>query len=90
MKCGTDEHVALELDRIMVPGIYRYFEGGMYRMLFTASSVVNASRTKTREEVVIVYVSLETGDIWTRPESDWTTIVKWPDGQSRSRFILVV
>lgn len=60
-------------------GTYRHFKGGFYCVLFDAFT--------SDMERVVVYVSLQDGQIWTRPLDDWNQRVTWPDGRLRRRFI---
>lgn len=62
------------------PGNYKHYKGNMYRVLFMAK------HTET-EEPLVIYISLENGGIFARPESMWTDLVTWPDGKTRPRFI---
>ncbi len=68
--------------RSLIPGIYEHFKGGRYHVLTVAK------HTET-EEPLVVYVALKDGGMFARPLSMWTEEVLWPDGNKRSRFVLV-
>lgn len=61
------------------PGLYVHAKGDRYRVLFTGT------HSETLEPMTI-YLSMETGEIWVRPESMWNNEVEWPDGIKRPRF----
>jgi hypothetical protein len=63
----------------VTPGLYQHYKGGKYRVLFTGT------HSETHEPLV-VYLSLETGEVWVRPETMWHDRVTGPDGTSRPRF----
>jgi hypothetical protein len=67
----------------MKPGIYEHFKGGRYRLLMVAK------HSETEEEMV-VYFSFSSGLNFVRPLSMWNEIVEWPNGEKKSRFILVL
>lgn len=68
-------------------GLHYHYKGGEYLALhITETHNHNGDRD-------IVYVSLTTGKIVTRPfkqdsrkEDAWTDLVQWPDGQKHARF----
>jgi len=62
------------------PGLYVHYKGGRYRALFTAT------HSETLVPLVI-YMSMETGEIFARPDFMWNETVQWPDGP-RARFML--
>jgi cyclomaltodextrinase len=76
----TVEHEREVASRSVVPGVYRHFKGGRYRVLFAATDSENHTKR------VVVYVSLATGEIWARPVEMFYQYVQWPDGTSRPRF----
>lgn len=59
----------------------RHFKGSKMKILHEA---VEATTGKD----VLVYIHLDTGAIWTRPTEEFNTQVRWPDGITRSRFIV--
>ena len=61
------------------PGVYRHYKGGLYRFLFTATE-------EEKQRLVVVYLSLESGRIWTRPADSWVGCVKDEDGKTTRRF----
>ena len=72
--------------------IYKHFKGGEYRLLFEARDA--SSHGDEEKDTMMVYVSLgcgrsEPGTIWIRPQREWNENVKWPDGVTRPRFVLV-
>ncbi|MGH6890493.1 MAG: DUF1653 domain-containing protein [Rhizomicrobium sp.] len=60
------------------PGQYQHFKGGLYRVLFVATH----SETG---EVVVVYSSEQTGELWVRPLSKFTEEVA-VGGRATPRF----
>jgi hypothetical protein len=63
------------------PGVYRHYKGGLYHALFLARQ----NETITPNISVVVYISMTTGDIYTRPYSDprfdsWTDQVRLDHG----------
>ena len=65
---------------IVIPGVFRHFKGGRYRVLFTAKD------SETQADVV-VYLSLTNGVIWTRTTAMFTEVVEHLDGVRRPRFV---
>ncbi len=64
-------------------GTYRHHLGGLYTVICCA-----VDSTNSRVGVpVVVYVSLSTGQVRVRDQSEFTEIVEWPDGFRRARFI---
>jgi hypothetical protein len=63
-----------------VPGLYTHYKQGRYSVLFTAT------HSETLDPLVI-YVSMQTGEAWARPEASWRESVVWPDGATRPRFV---
>lgn len=69
------------------PGtLYRHYKGGHYRVLAIARL------SEERGKSVVVYESLEKGEVWVRPLADgiadaWLDKKRWPDGVIRGRFI---
>lgn len=62
------------------PGLYVHSKGGRYRVLFTAT------HSETLKPMV-VYMSMETGEVWVRPAEMWDEVVEWPDGTHQARFM---
>lgn len=82
----TSRHTPPENE--FTPGRYQHYKGGYYR----AERLAYLS--ESRGTAVVVYTSEETGATWVRPWNDpnqdsWTTRVVWPDGEVRTRFVLV-
>lgn len=70
---------------VKVNGLYRHFKGGFYKVDCIAQ------HTET-DEPMVVYTSLETGLIWTRPLSMFTSKTdkeKYPNAQQEYRFELI-
>jgi hypothetical protein len=61
-------------------GVYEHFKGGRYLVL----TVATHSET---QEPMVVYASLDNGEIWTRPLSMWLENVQWPNGSIQARFM---
>jgi hypothetical protein len=68
------------------PGVYVHSKGGRYRVLFVAFESTN-ERAGSRS---VVYVSLTTGVIHVRAETEFFEPVLWPDGSHAPRFLLEV
>jgi hypothetical protein len=64
--------------------VYRHYNGGRYTVLFTARDSTNARDGN----LVVLYVSLTNGSIFCRDLAEFTETFKWPDGTTRSRFVL--
>ena len=69
-------------------GVFRHYKGGRYRVVAVAETHHHNG------DKDVVYVSLTTGSIVTRPlekdsrdEDSWSDIVDWPDGEKRPRFV---
>jgi hypothetical protein len=61
---------------------FRHFKGGRYVVLHLAKH----SEGETEQ---VVYLSLDYGTIWVRRLSEWEEPTnRWPDGVTRSRFVL--
>ena len=73
-RCGNYEPMNVQ------SGNYLHYKGGRYRVFFTAK------HTET-EETLVVYMSLEKGEMFARPEKMWSEEVTWPNGDLRPRFI---
>ena len=73
----TAMKTALEGDQLG-PGVYRHYKGGLYRFLFTATE-------EATKKLVVVYLSLESGRIWTRPAESWVETVT-VEGKKVRRF----
>lgn len=59
---------------------YRHYKGGSYTLLMVARNSEN------REELLAVYVSHQTQQIWVRPWTMFNELVVWSDGVRRPRF----
>ena len=64
----------------ITPGLYRHFKGGLYEILGTARNSENED-----EELLVVYRSVATNDMWVRPVSKFTNKV-FVDGFEVNRF----
>lgn len=64
--------------------VYIHHGGGRYLVLSVADDSTN-SRPGNK---LVVYVSLTYGKIKCRDLTEFFEIIKWPDGQERTRFIL--
>ena len=71
---------------MIVPGIYRHYKGGLYRVLFTAHDSTNGPREGS---TVVVYVSLTTGRINVRAADQFVEPVGAVGYASTPRFALV-
>lgn len=60
---------------------YRHHRGGTYTVLAVARS------SEARDELLAVYTSHQTQQVWVRPWSMFNEIVEWPDGVRRPRFV---
>ena len=63
------------------PGVYRHYKGGLYHALFLAKQ----NEVLSPSIRVVVYISMTTGDVYTRPYSDprfdsWTDHVRLEEG----------
>lgn len=65
----------------MTHGVYDHFKGGVY----LSTDVWEWASGKC--EPVVSYISLVYGRKFTRLAHEWQSIVRWPDGQYRSRFV---
>ena len=63
----------------IIPGRYRHFKGGEYRVLFLAR------HSETEEEMVVYQALYGEQGIWVRPASMWTEAVE-RDGRTIPRF----
>ena len=70
----------MSIPALLLGMVHRHFKGGRYVPLLAARSTVDTTE-------VVVYMSLETGEYWSRPGIEWSQPVDWPDGVSRSRFV---
>ncbi len=75
----------LEHECIVVPGgVYRHFKGSLYE-------VIGVAKHSETGEKMVVYRSLNTGDIYVRPIDMFTSDVdtdKYPDVKQKRRFQL--
>lgn len=67
------------------PGTYKHFCGGTYTVLFVAHDASNARATDAQQ--VVVYLSLATGQIYTRPLEEFIQPVVWADDTTHPRFM---
>lgn len=68
--------------RKIKPGLYRHVNGGMYRVLSTAT------HTETGEKLVI-YQDEKSGKVWAQPYETFVSPVdreKYPDARQKWRF----
>ena len=63
----------------IIPGRYRHFKGGEYRVLFLAR------HSETEEEMVVYQALYGEQGIWVRPASMWSEAVE-RDGRTIPRF----
>jgi len=68
-----------------VPGVYKHYKGGLYRVLFLAQVSTNGP---DEGKLVVVYVSLADGTIYSRDDRQFTEIIKHK-GQEAWRFELL-
>lgn len=69
---------------MIIPGVYKHFKGKLYRLLFTARD----THANPKDcDLLVVYMSMEDGQIWTRKASDWEKLVEWPGGRMKHRFV---
>ena len=67
------------MQEIIVGKKYKHYKGNVYKILALAK------HSETVEDM-IVYQSVETGDVWVRPERMWNEIV---DSNGTLRFTLM-
>lgn len=60
---------------------YRHHKGGTYTLLMVARS------SEQRDELLAIYVSHQTQQVWARPWGMFKEVIAWPDGVRRPRFI---
>lgn len=65
---------------------YTHYKGGLYTVLFVAEETTN---TRKGSAGGVVYVSHTYGKIKYRDLDEFTEEVQWPDGITRSRFVLL-
>lgn len=65
----------------MYMGVHKHFKGGFYKPLLLA---IDSDDHKT---TIVVYVSMEDGQFYTRLLASWNEQVSWPDGKMMARFI---
>ena len=66
------------MQKIEVGNIYRHYKGNVYKI------IALAKHSETTEDL-IVYQSVDKGDIWVRPQKMWNEIV---DAKGTLRFTL--
>ena len=69
----------------MVGRCYLHYEGYHYQVRDVAA---DASAGYVRVTYVSIDPGPKQGGKWSRPLSEWSTFVKWPDGITRPRYIL--
>lgn len=67
--------------------VYDHHGGGRYLVLFVADESTNARKGKDQ---IVVYVSLTYGRVKCRDISEFTEVIKWPDGTMKPRFSLAL
>lgn len=60
---------------------FRHYKGGTYTLLMVARD------SEERDDMLAVYVSHQTQQVWARPWPMFNEVVLWPDGVRRPRFI---
>lgn len=65
---------------------YKHYKGGLYTVLFLAEETTNERRGNNGG---VVYVSHTYGKIKYRDLDEFIEEIEWPDGISRSRFVLL-
>lgn len=66
----------------IIPGHYRHFKGGEYRVLHTAR------HSETMEEMVVYRALYGEGGVWVRPAAMWNETVEH-EGQQVLRFVRI-
>ena len=66
------------MQEIKIGNIYRHYKGNIYKI------IALAKHSETVEDM-IVYQSVENGDIWVRPKYMWNEII---DNNGTQRFTL--
>jgi len=64
---------------IVIGKTYRHYKGNLYKIISFAK------HSETCEEM-IVYQSIETGDVWVRPKAMWN---EWVEKANSLRFTIV-
>ena len=64
---------------IVIGKTYRHYKGNLYKIIYLAK------HSETCEEM-IVYQSIETGDVWVRPKAMWN---EWVEKANSLRFTIV-
>lgn len=68
--------------RIPQPGEhYVHYKGGTYEVL------VVGRLSEQRDEIMVVYRSLERGHVWIRPLGMWSCYVDWWDNDEQGRAV---
>lgn len=74
--------------------VYRHHGGGTYRVLFIVHDSNNQSHECNEDMVCpqqVIYLSLDSGphcgQMNARSDSEFGSLVVWPDGKMRSRFV---
>ncbi len=60
-------------------GLYRHYKGGLYRALFLATNEADL-------QPLVVYMSLDSGNIMVRPLANWEELVEVRPNLQRPRF----
>ncbi len=63
--------------------LYQHWKGGLYRIVCTSLF----EESKPHDEWMITYRSLKFQRNWTRRLKVFQTLVLWPDGKMRPRFV---
>ncbi len=72
----TERDITLdEEQKILRPGLWEHYKGGLYRVLFIATL---SEDHKTR---MVIYVSLTNGAVWIRPAREWRQVVTLEEGR---------
>lgn len=79
---GCHDRYLLSRDLAPLPGRYRHFKGGEYRVLYTAY------HSETREPMVVYQALYGRREIWVRPVHMWSEYVQRED-YSGPRFIYI-
>lgn len=79
-----------EVAPLVHPGMYRHYKGGLYRVLLLAQDSTNRADVRGGELVVdsteapvVVYISLETGNVCVRDLRQWS---EWVSEAGKRRF----
>lgn len=59
---------------------YEHYKGGTYTLLYIARN------SSVKSELIAVYVSHQTQNVWVRPLVEFEETVRWPSGAMFPRF----